>query len=84
MCSFSADLLLRFRWLVLQLAELEECASQYEIETQLGKLPEGLDEICYDFEGSVTNPKQSFRQSSYVLSQKEFQRAIVGDRKSVV
>ena len=40
-----ADLLLRFRWLVLQLAELEECVSQYEIETQLGKLPEGLDEI---------------------------------------
>ena len=40
-----ADLLLRFRWLVLQLADLEECVSQYEIETQLGKLPEGLDEI---------------------------------------
>ena len=36
---------MRFRWLVLQLAELEECSSQYEIETQLAELPEGLDEI---------------------------------------
>ena len=35
----------RFRWLVLQLAELEECSSQYEIETQLTELPEGLDDI---------------------------------------
>ena len=40
-----ADLFLRFRWLVLQLAELEECSSQYEIEAQLSELPEGLDEI---------------------------------------
>ena len=44
-CSILADLLLRFRWLVLQLAELEECSSQYEIEAQLAELPEGLDEI---------------------------------------
>jgi hypothetical protein len=44
-CSILADLSLRFRWLVLQLAELEECSSQYEIETQLAELPEGLDEI---------------------------------------
>ena len=40
-----ADPLLRFRWLVLQLAELEKCSSRYEIETQLAELPEGLDEI---------------------------------------
>ena len=39
------DLLLRFRWLVLQLAELEKCSSRYEIETQLAELPKGLDEI---------------------------------------
>jgi hypothetical protein len=36
---------LRFRWLVLQLANLEECSSRYEIEAQLSELPEGLDEI---------------------------------------
>ena len=36
---------MRFRWLVLQLAELEKCSSRYEIETQLAELPEGLDEI---------------------------------------
>ena len=40
-----ADTLLRFRWLVLQLAELEKCSSRYEIETQLAELPDGLDEI---------------------------------------
>ena len=36
---------MRFRWLVLQLANLEECSSQYEIEAQLSELPDGLDEI---------------------------------------
>ena len=45
MCSLLADLFLRFRWLVLQLTELEECSSQYEIEMQLAELPEGLDEM---------------------------------------
>ena len=44
-CSILADPLMRFRWLVLQLAELEGCSSQYEIEMQLAELPEGLDEI---------------------------------------
>ena len=39
------DLLVRFRWAVLQLAELEKCSSRLEIETQLAELPEGLDEI---------------------------------------
>ena len=34
-----------FRWVVLQLAELEKCSSRHEIETQLTELPEGLDEI---------------------------------------
>jgi hypothetical protein len=36
---------MRFRWVVLQLAELKRCSSQYEIDTQLAELPEGLDEI---------------------------------------
>ena len=43
--SILTDPILRFRWLVLQLAELEKCSSRYEIETQLAELPEGLDEI---------------------------------------
>ena len=36
---------MRFRWVVLQLTELEKCSSQYEIEKQLAELPKGLDEI---------------------------------------
>jgi hypothetical protein len=36
---------MRFRWVVLQLAELEKCSSRYEIDKQLAKLPKGLDEI---------------------------------------
>ena len=40
-----ADLLIRFRWVVLQLIELEKCSSRYEIDVQLAELPEGLDEI---------------------------------------
>ena len=43
--SILADLLLRFRWVVLQLAELEKCSSRYEIYKQLSELPKGLDEI---------------------------------------
>ena len=43
--SILTDPILRFRWLVLQLTELEKCSSRYEIETQLAELPEGLDEI---------------------------------------
>ena len=44
-CSKLADPLIRFRWVVLQLAELEECSSRNEIDKQLAELPEGLDEI---------------------------------------
>ena len=36
-----ADPLVRFRWVVLQLAELEKCSSRYEIDKQLAKLPKG-------------------------------------------
>ena len=36
---------MRFRWVVLQLAELEKCSSRYEIVKQLAELPKGLDEI---------------------------------------
>jgi hypothetical protein len=39
-----ADPLLRFRWVVLQLAELEKCSSRREIVKQLAELPKGLDE----------------------------------------
>jgi hypothetical protein len=39
------DPLLRFRWVVLQLTELEKCSSRREIVKQLAELPEGLDEI---------------------------------------
>ena len=39
------DALSRFRWLVLQLTELDKCSSQFEIDKQLAELPEGLDEI---------------------------------------
>ena len=35
---------MRFRWVALQLDELEKCLSQYEIDKQLAELPEGLDE----------------------------------------
>ena len=43
-CSNLADLLMRFRWVALQLDELAKCLSQYEIDKQLADLPEGLDE----------------------------------------
>ena len=36
---------MRFRWVVLQLAELEKCSSRYEIDRRLTELPEGLDGI---------------------------------------
>ena len=36
---------MRFRWVVLQLAELEKCSSRYEIDKRLTELPKGLDEI---------------------------------------
>ena len=36
---------MRFRWVVLQLTELEKCSSRHEIDMQLVELPEGLDEI---------------------------------------
>ena len=35
----------RFRWVLLQLAELEKCSSRYEMDKQLAELPKGLDEI---------------------------------------
>ena len=35
---------MRFRWIVLQLAELEKCSSRYEMDKQLAELPKGLDE----------------------------------------
>ena len=35
---------MRFRWVALQLAELEKCLSRYETDKQLADLPEGLDE----------------------------------------
>ena len=38
------DLLIRFRWVALQLAELEKCSSRYEIDKRLTELPKGLDE----------------------------------------
>jgi hypothetical protein len=44
-CPILADPFMRFRWVVLQLAELENCASRYEIDKQLAELPKGLDEI---------------------------------------
>ena len=44
-CSILVDPLIRFHWVVLQLAELEKCSSQYEICEQLTELPKGLDEI---------------------------------------
>ena len=44
-CSVLANPLMRFRWVVLQLAELEKCSSRYEMDKQLAELPKGLDEI---------------------------------------
>ena len=44
-CSILADPLMRFRWVVLQLAVLEKCSSRYEIDKRLAELPKGLDEI---------------------------------------
>ena len=42
-----ADSVPRFRWVALQLAELEKCSSTYEVEKKLKDLPKGLDKI-YD------------------------------------
>ena len=42
-----ADAVSRFRWVALQLAELEKCSSAYEVEKKLKDLPKGLDKI-YD------------------------------------
>ena len=39
-----ANPLIRFHWVVLQLAELEKCSTQYEIDVQLAELPDGLNE----------------------------------------
>ena len=36
---------MRFRWVILQLIELEKCSSPYETDKQLAELPKGLDEI---------------------------------------
>ena len=36
---------MRFRWVVLQLSELEDCSSTYEMNKELAELPKGLDEI---------------------------------------
>ena len=36
---------MRFRWVVLQLAELKKCSSRHEMNKQLAELPRGLDEI---------------------------------------
>ena len=43
--SILADPLMRFCWVVLQLAVLEKCSSRYEIDKCLAELPKGLDEI---------------------------------------
>ena len=43
--SIVIDLILRFRWVALQLAELAKCSSEYQIVQQLKNLPEGLDEV---------------------------------------
>ena len=43
--SVLIDPYMRFRWVVLQLAELEKCSSRYEMDKQLAELPKGLDEI---------------------------------------
>jgi hypothetical protein len=43
--SIVADPVSRFRWVALQLAELEGCSSEYQIRQQLEDLPEGLDNI---------------------------------------
>jgi len=42
-----AKILFRFRWVALQLVELETCASLGELESQLNDLPGGLEET-YD------------------------------------
>ena len=43
--SIAADPIPRFRWVALQLAELEKCSSTNEITERLAELPKGLDEI---------------------------------------
>ena len=43
--SVVANPVSRFRWVALQLDELEGCSSEYHIMQQLENLPEGLDEI---------------------------------------
>ncbi|KAG6904884.1 hypothetical protein DXG01_006459, partial [Tephrocybe rancida] len=44
-CVIVADIVPRFRWVALQLAELENCLSEYEIMEQMKNLPKGLDDI---------------------------------------
>ena len=36
---------MRFHWVTLQLAELEKCSSQYQLDAQLAEIPGSLDEI---------------------------------------
>jgi ankyrin repeat protein len=43
--STIADNVPRFRWVALQIAELEKCSSTDEITKQLAELPNGLDDI---------------------------------------
>ena len=43
--SIVTDVVSRFRWVALQLAELEKCSSTDQIMQQLKDLPAGLDEI---------------------------------------
>ena len=45
MLLYLANPLMRFRWVALQLTELEQCSNRQEIDMQLAELPDGLDEI---------------------------------------
>jgi heterodisulfide reductase subunit B len=57
---------MRFRWVVLQLAELEECSSRHEVNVQLAELPKGLDEI---YNRILKNIKEKYRADTRTFLQ---------------
>jgi hypothetical protein len=57
---------MRFRWVVLQLAELEKCSSRFEIDKRLAELPKGLDEI---YNRILTNIDENHRADTRTFLQ---------------
>ena len=63
---FFANLFMRFRWVVLQLAVLKKCSSRYEVDKRLAELPKGLDEI---YSRILTNVDEHHRADTRMFLQ---------------